>query len=291
MGWTVQALAFSPDGRWLAAGKLDRTLLIFDVKTGATLSSQDKCDDLGSVTQVAFSPDQQLVAAAGSSGAVMAWKIDDAGRVSDAQSLTRHGKKVQSMAMSPTDQILVTGAYDGELIWQSYNSQTITSNKQKVLPRAAMAVYLSPEGLDALVTDGSKLVRVDLKTAKVVDVHEFPRGGAQAAAFSADGSKLAFTNGYQVQVWDTASGVSLGELDGDHEMQWSVAFLPDGQRLISGGRGFATLWNLEDAQPQARFDLGGILYIQTIAISPDATLLAAIPASAGQTLTVLRIPE
>ena len=39
------------------------------------------------------------------------------------------------------------------------------------------------------------------------------------------------------------------------------------------------------------FDLGGVLYSQTLTVSADGTLLAAIPAAAGQTLKVFRIDD
>ncbi|MDP6556330.1 MAG: DUF4190 domain-containing protein [Pirellulaceae bacterium] len=297
MGWAVESLSFAPHGRWLAAGKLDRTLLILDVETGATLCAKEKLAELSSIKQVAFSPDGGLVAAAGSSGAVFTWSIDSAGVLADAKPLNRHGQPVQCLALSPTAPLLMTGSSSGELLWQSYMGASASTGEDstphtfKALPRGALAFYLPKTNLEALATDGSTLVRVDLETSKVIAIRRFPGGGAQAAAFSSDGNKLAVTDGYKIQVWDTATGISLGTLDGDHEMQWSVAFLPDGNRLISGGRGFATLWDLEQGKAECRFDLGGILYIQTFAISPDASLLAAIPASAGQTLTVLRIPQ
>lgn len=291
MGWGVESLAFAPHGRWLAAGKSDRKLLILNVATGATLSTAEKLDELSGVKQVAFSPDGQFVAAGGSSGAVFTWEVDSAGVLSNAQSLTRHGQRVQCLAMSPTAPFLMTGSSDGEVIWQSYASSTSTSRKQKAFPRDAKAVFLPPQGLEAMATDAGTLARIDLKTSKVIATREFPRSAAQAAAFSSDGGKLAVAAGYTIQIWDTTTGLSLGTLDGDREMQWSVAILPGGNRLISGGRGFATLWDLETGKAECRFDLGGVLYIQTLAISPDGSLLAAIPASAGQKLSVLRIPE
>jgi WD40 repeat protein len=134
-------------------------------------------------------------------------------------------------------------------------------------------------------------VRIDLKTSKQIETRQLQHGSVRAAAFSGDGRRLAISTGNKIGVWDTATGQSLRTLDADHETQWSVAFLRDGRQLISGGRGQATLWNLEDGQATTRFDLGSVSYIKTIAISPDETLLAAIPAAAGQTLSVFRIPD
>ena len=139
MGWAVESLAFAPHGRWLAAGKLDRTLLILDVETGATLCAKDKLAGLSSIKQVAFSPDGDLVAAAGSSGAVFTWSIDSAGVLADAQSLNRHGQPVQCLALSPTAPLLLTGSSNGELLWQSYTGAPASTGENST-PHTFMAL-------------------------------------------------------------------------------------------------------------------------------------------------------
>jgi WD40 repeat protein len=293
MGWTVKSLAFAPNGEWLVVGKLDRTLLILDVTTGATLCTEEKLAQLSTVDQVSFSPDGQVVIAAGSTGAISSWAIDDAGILSDAQSLSPHERNVQCLAVGNSSPLLVTGSADGSVIWQSYRHSDEDARQLQTLTSGALAVYLLPTSDKAMATDGSTLVRIDLTPSKEIETRtrELSRNAFQSATFSSDGSKLAVTTGYKVQIWDTGTGSLLWTFDSGNEMQWTVAFHPDGQRLISGGRGFATLWNLETHTAECRFDLGGVLYIQTLAISPDGTLLAAIPAASGQTLMVLRIPE
>ncbi len=291
MGWSVESLAFAPNGRWLAAGKLDRSLLVLDVETGTTSSRQEDLDELGQVVQVAFSPDGQYIVALGYSGAVMRWSIDEAGSLTDGQTLSRHGGRLESLAISPTAPLLMMGASDGSLIWQSYTDDTNQSRRQKYLSRGAIAVHFAAQGTEARATDGEGLVRIDLRSSQQLETRQLQHASVRAAAFSADGSRLAVSTGYEISVWVTATGQSLCTLEADHETQWSVAFLRDGRQLISGGRGQATLWDLENGQAIARFDLGNVLYIKTLAVSPDETLLATIPASAGQTLSVFQIPD
>ncbi len=142
-----------------------------------------------------------------------------------------------------------------------------------------------------MATDGHTLVRVDLKKSKVTATYELGGSVAQAAAFSSDGGKLALTRGHEIQIWDTRARVSLITLRAKRETQWSLAFIPDGNRVVSGGRGKVTLWDLADGKSIARFDLGPTSYVQTVAVSSDGSLLAAVPASAGQRVIVFRIPE
>ena len=100
----------------------------------------------------------------------------------------------------------------------------------------------------------------------------------------------------EIQVWDTRSGVALTHTTENREIQWSLAFTPDDQRVVSGGRGTVAVWDLDEARPSVRIDLGSILYIQSLAVAvnradgQEGFLLAVIPSAAGQTLTVARLP-
>jgi len=78
---------------------------------------------------------------------------------------------------------------------------------------------------------------------------------------------------------------------GKHEIQWSLLFTPDGRRLLSGGQGSFHVWDIPTGQLTASISLETVLYIQTMAVSPDGTLVATIPSAAGQTLYVFRLPE
>ena len=291
MGWPVESLAFDPRGRWIAAGKLDRALLILGIEKGITRSSEDTSAEIGSVTQVAFSPDGEQVAASGSNGAVRIWKIGSDGVLRDGVSLRGHTRRVECLVMSPAAPLLMTGSSHGELVWQSYGSGTTQSRTRNPLSRPVVACHLPRSGIVAKVTDGRILVNVDLKTSEVTEPQEIGRGPAHAAAFSRDGSQLAITAGYEIQIVDTTSGALLRKLNAGREIQWSVAFLPDGDRVISGGRGQVTLWHVASGHPTAHFDLRGTYYVKALAISYDGTMFAAIPASAGQTLSVVRIPD
>jgi WD40 repeat protein len=77
--WLVGSLDFSPDGRLLAVGTLERgldeaRLTLWDVgarqQLGPSLAAHDK-----SVAPLAFSPDGRLLAKAGDNGAVILWDI------------------------------------------------------------------------------------------------------------------------------------------------------------------------------------------------------------------------
>jgi WD40 repeat protein len=101
-------------------------------------------------------------------------------------------------------------------------------------------------------------------------------------AFSPDGRKLATagkdeTGKYgEVKVWDISSGYpSPKPLILPHK-DWvrDVAFLPQGDRLVTAAHDTASLWNLDDPQAPLRSFVQGSPIYYAFAVSRDGSLLA-----------------
>jgi hypothetical protein len=75
-----------------------------------------------------------------------------------------------------------------------------------------------------------------------------------------------------VRVWDIETGVELRRFEG-HKGFWvtAVGFLPDGQRILSGGTDLhLRLWDVDTLREIRRFDgLRGPAPIDGLAIAPD----------------------
>src|SRR5207247_8900045 len=68
----MRSVAFSPDGRFLAAGGWDKTLWVWEMAYPASLERLAAHTDV--VTAVAFSPDGEHVATGAEDGSVLLWK-------------------------------------------------------------------------------------------------------------------------------------------------------------------------------------------------------------------------
>jgi WD40 repeat protein len=123
-GAVVNALAFSPDGRWLAAG--GEVVRIWDLQTGApvhTLRGATKFGGVGGCTDLAFSPDgrQLLVAVHGFRLSLRVYDTADFSEIQDA--LAGHDGHIDRLAISRDGQWIATAGIDQHVHvwdWQRY---------------------------------------------------------------------------------------------------------------------------------------------------------------------------
>jgi len=108
----VETLAFSPDGTVIASGSSDRTVRIWDAKTGAAVG-QPLQGHTDSVTSVTFSPDGTLIASGSDDGTVCIWDAKTGAAV--GQPLQGHANWVKSVAFSPDGTFIASGSDSAHL--------------------------------------------------------------------------------------------------------------------------------------------------------------------------------
>jgi WD40 repeat protein len=259
-GAFVNSVAFSPDGRTLAAGTTDGAVLLWDVTDPARpaaparpLSGQD------GVGPVAFSPNGRILAS-GSDGSgagqgpaignIQLWDVTEPARPAALGPAITASGEVSSLAFSPDGRTLASGS-DG-----TYNGPGAGTIQLWDVTDPASPAALGQSGTDAQ--------------------------GFSSLAFSPRGHVLASGDlGGAVQLWnvaDPARPAALARFRTNPDGFALVAFSPDGRVLASGGdAGQIRLWNVADpARPAA---LGPPLSIadsvSSVAFSPDGRTLVA----------------
>jgi hypothetical protein len=108
-GESPWAVAFSPDGKLVAAGELQGALQVWDAGSGELIHTVKA--HLLRVFSVAFSPDGKVLASAGEDGRVKLWDV----RSGKERAVARpHGdEKVWCVAFLPDGKSLVSGGSDG----------------------------------------------------------------------------------------------------------------------------------------------------------------------------------
>jgi len=108
----VFAVAFSPDGEWLATGSLEGAVRVWGAATGEEImwGTHD-----GKVNDVVFSPDGEWVASAGDDRTARVWDVETGEEIARMT----QGGPVASVAFSPDGQRLATGSWDGTArVWK-----------------------------------------------------------------------------------------------------------------------------------------------------------------------------
>jgi WD40 repeat protein len=215
----VQAVAYGPDGRRLASGSADGTVILWDTATEQPLGPESPTvpAQAMAVTTLAFSPDGQTLATGSDDRTVVLWSVTGDRLVRLGQLPEGDGGQIRALAFSPDGRRLATGSRNGRIwLWDA------ASRRQVGQPLTGHA------------------------------------GAVLSVAFSPDGSLLASgSQDTTIRLWDVASGQPVGRpLAGHTGRVTAVAFGRDHTgtlRLASGGDdGWVMLWGVSFNAWQAR---------------------------------------
>ena len=231
----VIALAFSPDGKWLASGSRDNTAILWDVSTGAhrhVLRAHK-----GHVWGLAFSPDNLRLATGSHDGTARVWEVET-GR--EVFSLNGHADKVNCVAWSPDGRTIATGGFDQRAVL--YNQDGSIRQTYQPMGNVVTSLSFAADSRRLLMTLGGAASAV--KTCHVLDLTQgrwlsrFERHDQSVIAGDiAPGGDLAVTADGDgiVYVWRTADGSPRGPaLVGRSKINWSAGWSHDGRSLSWG---------------------------------------------------------
>lgn len=223
IGWNVTALAFSPDGSKLAIGKMDRSVMLFDIPSGDKQAEQTNLNAVGQVTALSFAVEEDRLFFGGYTGAIQSWDFGDSGDLTpndSENSLGRHARAVRCLAVSADASFIISGGEDNQLLWQRPGKRSVQMRTLASFKGTIRDVRLSPKEDSVMATDGNELVWIDLKSFKVT--RRFPLGLSHihAASISADGAQVACSYGSEIRVWDV-EGDQLRTVRGEHSFSFS----------------------------------------------------------------------
>ncbi len=286
------AVAYSANGKLLAAAGADNTILICDAITGEVLHT---CRGHGGpVLDLAFSPDGKKLVSGSKDRMARLWDVDTG---TPGEVLRIHKQAVQAVAFQADGTRVATAGKDSSVaVWDVVNRrlQAVLNGPEK----AVFAVAFSADGKQLASAGEDGTVRVwdvsALQPGTTITVPQFVLSGhtlpVLTVAFSPDGRRLASGGQDQtVRLWDLATrqaarrapGGATREPDdvvfhGHGDAVNKVVFSRIGRRLISASSDQTVkFWDpllTQGARSLHQFGFG----VPDIAFSPDGLRLATL---------------
>jgi WD40 repeat protein len=289
------SLAFSHDGKLLAAAGPRGTVSFWDVASGREVVPGHK----GPLAGAVFAADGKVLYSLGEDGTVREWDADS-GRQRQSVSLPAEARNV---VLAPDGRGAVYGTNQKTLaVWDLATRASrarvadaearMKSNCPALQPRLALG--LSPDGklLARLGADGTVGVW-EVPSGRQRWTFDDARSGTQAAVaealqslvFTADGKRLAALPACTSQrspatvsvfLWDTGGGRLVRRLDGLAQVSAPLVLAPDGRTLaVAAQDGTAALWEIATGKERVRLSTGVDGPLTALAYSPDSGLLVA----------------
>ncbi len=233
-GGPVARLAFSPDGRRVAASSAEE-VRVWDAADGKLAASFAAQAGRG----LAFSMDGASLLTCGGSAAAREWALDGTPRLS----FIGHLDLVRALALSRDGRTLITGADDHSArVWDAASGRELA--RLSGLPSPALQALVSADGRRLVVIDAQDARTWDLKDGAALRVTTGDFTGSSSFSLSDDGRLLASVRADKLaDLKNLETGQDFGTF------QWSllradlVALDPAGRYLATAHEANVQLWD------------------------------------------------
>ncbi|PQO29197.1 hypothetical protein C5Y96_15735 [Blastopirellula marina] len=283
-----KSMDFSKTGRFLAVGRGNDGIDMFDLTLGNRVSRVTDVPDLREVNRCRFTPDGKKLLATGTEGVIHVWDVAPDGELKSRKTLVGHRREVTAIAFSSNSVRAISGCKDGKVIYWEIDSgrklATFSSFKNEI-----SACYITPNGQQAMVTDGAELKLFDLSKSSEIESVKLGWFSSRGAVFSPNGRQLVIFGDMGVNIRDVATG------EGFHikvfGLKYDFRFTSDGTRMISFESNDIRIWDAATGDVLSRLDPTVSSGPDISALSPDDRHIAIARTGNYQDVVVMRLAE
>lgn len=226
----VSCVAFSPDGKNVAATNAEGRLWMVEASTGKLVWERRDMATIPIV--VAWSHHGRLVAMGGWNG-IISLRVAKTGKV--ISHWPGHKENITSIVFSADDRFLATGSGDDTAkVWSVRGGEPLLTMEQGD-EYDVTGVAFSPDGNQLLTGDGENRVKLwDTRTGEEQRVLGTHSEAVSAVGWSADG-RWAASGAWDdtLKLWNPVKGELVRTLRGHTDDITALAFSAKGERLIS----------------------------------------------------------
>jgi WD40 repeat protein len=215
----ARSICLSPDGQRALSGSSHGEVRLWDIATG-------KCIRIfwghrGTNMAVSFSPDGQMAISSATDNTFRLWNVI----IGKCVQTIQDSEPFSALCFSPDGQKVISGSEKGEVkLWHLEAGEYRTFEGRA---GSVKSFVFSPDGQKVLSAgvNGSNMKLWDVATGKCIRTSE-----GYFACLSPDGQKVLSISKC-LKLWDVTKGKTF-------------CFSPDGQKALSGGYGYAKIWNI-----------------------------------------------
>jgi WD40 repeat protein len=238
----VDAITYSPDGKWLVMNEGGKNVEVWDIDTGVCVLKLS--GHSGIVSSVTYSLDGKQIVTSSGDKTIKLWDSETGVCLFN---LSAHTLGVWCAALSPDGEQIVSGAISSKRarIWDVKTGSCLlylTGHSYGI-----SSIAYSPNGKYLVTGSFDKTAKVwDVTTGVCLLTLEGHSSEVNSTAYNPDGNQIVTgSNDKTAKVWDVTTGVCLLTLEGHSSEINSTSYSPDGNQIVtSSSDKTAKIWDI-----------------------------------------------
>ncbi|RDB30116.1 Vegetative incompatibility protein HET-E-1 [Hypsizygus marmoreus] len=251
----ITSVTYSANGKLIASGSLDKTILIWNAQTGKRIF-KPLISHTAWISSVAFSPNGNKIASGSGDGTVRVWNIGHAASGTQKILLANgHTAEVASVTYSADGSKIFSGSYDNTIrAWNANTSEKyptlLEGHSHRVL---SISASIQSNRIASCSWDNTIRIWNSSVSEQELLHHEGHDDWVTCVAFSPDGKYIASSSlDNTVRVWDAVTGKQVNlPIQRHSDRVMCVAYSSDGTRIVSSSSSNTDsikVWNAQTGQ-------------------------------------------